>query len=113
MKRAILSLVTLGSVLFFASCGGAEKIEVDTNMKAFMSKIEASKSMMDAMEEFGANPNLETDVDLYELKEPTVKSVSEKDGLKCYLMNVKHGLIDSDCEVCWEKDKVKSVTVTY
>lgn len=66
--------------------------------------------MMDAVSKYGANPDMETDLDLYEIKEPTVSAVADKDGKKCYMMNVKHGILDSNCEVCWSGDKVESVT---
>lgn len=112
MKKLLLKATVVASVFAMTSCGGAS-VELDENMKGFVDTVSSSHSMMDAIEKYGANPDMETDLDLYELKEPTVSAVSEEGGKKCYDMNVKHGLIDSNCKVCWENDKVVSVEMAH
>lgn len=107
MKKA---LFLFAAVAFFlmSSCGSS--VDVDPNMEAFMKKIDSTNSMSDALNEFAANNDVESDLEYYELKDPTVKEVSEKDGQTCYKMNVKHGIVDSDCNVCWKDGKIVSIT---
>lgn len=110
MKKILTILNVAVIALFIQACGGSS-VEVDPNMKSFMDEIQSSKSMVEAVVKFASNPDMETDLDYYELTEPTVKGMTETDGNKCYEMNVKHGMIDSDCVVCWKDGKVESVTL--
>lgn len=104
MKKNLF-ILALAFIMF--ACGSS--VEVDPNMKGFMDEISKNKGMIEAVEKYAADPSMETDLDIYELKEPTVTAKTEKEGKTCYKMNVKHGIIDSDCEVCWKDGKVQSV----
>ena len=73
-------------------------------MQGFMDEISATGSMSDAAGKYGYNAD-EMPLDLYELKEPTVKEVKKEGEKVMYHVNIKHGLIDSDVIVVW-KDKV-------
>ncbi len=95
--------------MLIASCGS--KVEIDPNMQSFMDEIKSSKNIMKPMEKFAADPAIETDLDVYELSEPTVSKIEEKEGHTCYIMNVKHGILDSNCEVCWKDGKIQSFTI--
>mgnify|MGYP006286327633 FL=1 len=101
MRKLVYYFTLIIAAISFSCASGPE---VSPEMQGFMDEISATGSMIDAAEKYGYNAQ-EMPLDLYELKEPTVKKVT-KDGEKVeYLVNIKHGLIDSDVIVVW-KDKV-------
>ncbi|HKK58446.1 MAG TPA: hypothetical protein VJ937_03135 [Salinivirga sp.] len=100
--RKLVYFFTLIIAAISISCSSGP--EVSPEMQGFMDEISATGSMIDAAEKYGYNAQ-EMPLDLYELKEPTVKKVTKEGEKVEYLVNIKHGLIDSDVIVVW-KDKV-------
>ncbi|WP_462280280.1 hypothetical protein [Salinivirga cyanobacteriivorans] len=101
MRKLVYYFTLIIAAISFSCSGGPE---VSPEMQGFMDEISATGSMIDAAEKYGYNAQ-EMPLDLYELKEPTVKEVTKEGEKVEYLVNIKHGLIDSDVIVVW-KDKV-------
>ena len=105
-KIMVICLFTILS-LSFISCGSS--VEVSDEMKAFMSAIDSTNSMDDAAETYGYS-NEDMPLGYYEVKEPTITGSNIEGETTCYDVNVKHGLVDSNINVCWEEGRIVSIT---
>ena len=64
--------------------------------------------MIDAAAKYGYEAD-EIPLDLYDLKEPSVKKTEQEGANTCYLVNIKHGMIDSNVKICWNTGKIVSI----
>ena len=94
------------ALLFIASCG--ERIKVSEEMKGFMALIDATHSMDQAADPFGYTAD-EMPLSYFEIKNPTITASSEENGIVCYDVNVKHGFIESNVQVCWSENEIISI----
>ncbi len=107
MKKSSLLLALVLTINLFVSCG--KSIEVSSEMQGFINAIVSTKSIDDAAAKYGYK-NDDMPLSFYELGEAKVYA-SSVDGTKtCYDLNVKHGLVDSNINVCWEEGKIVSIT---
>ncbi|MDA3819478.1 MAG: hypothetical protein PF590_03285 [Candidatus Delongbacteria bacterium] len=111
MKQFTKLIIALAITVGLTSCGGGSDTEVSEEMQGFMTKIENTNSIVDAAEAYGYEAD-EMPLDLYELKEPSVKSTTDKEGKTIYTMNVKHGMIDSDVKIIWEENEIVDIQET-
>ncbi|MCH8905249.1 MAG: hypothetical protein IIA45_15225 [Bacteroidetes bacterium] len=113
MKKLLSTLFMGALFVSFMSCGGGGSVEVSAEMQEFLDEISSSSSIVTAAGKYGYGYEEagEEDIplDLYELKEPSVKKKISILGQTCYQVNVKHGVFDSDFLVCWEDGKIVSI----
>ncbi|AUP78233.1 hypothetical protein [Flavivirga eckloniae] len=108
MKKSSLLLSSLIlTICLFVSCGSST--EVSPEMQGFITAISSTKSIDKAAEKYGYS-NDEIPLGYYELGEAKVTSSTVQGTKTCYALNVKHGLVDSDINVCWEGAKIISIT---
>ena len=88
------------------SCG--QHVKVSEEMNEFLTLIDATHSMDDAAKPFGFTAE-EIPLDYFEVKSPTITASSEKNGITCYDVNVKHGFIESNIQVCWSENEIISI----
>ena len=105
MNKNVVVLILL-SILFIASCG--PNVKVLEEMKGFLALIDATHSMDDAARPFGYTAE-EMPLGYFEVKSPTITDSSEENGIICYDLNVKHGFIESNVQVCWSENKIISI----
>ena len=98
----LISFVTLT----FASCD--QNVRVSEEMKGFLTLIDATHSMDEAAKSFGYIVD-EMPLGYFEVKNPTITASSEKDGVVCHDVNVKHGFIESNVRVCWFENEIISI----
>ena len=103
MWKAILVVCGLAFI-----CGCEKGAEVSAEMKGFMDTLSTSKGITQPAEKFGFKAD-DIPLDLYELKEPKVTGTKTVGKSTCYTMNVKHGMVDSNVDVCWEAGKVVNI----
>ncbi len=99
MKKLFFPIPVLFAAIILSSCGGSS-VEVSPKMSEFLKKFDKPVMLQDVVGDFGFT-GTEYALDLYELKEPTVKSVATDGDKTCYTVNFKHGMVDSDAIVCW------------
>ena len=93
-------------LLLFSSCG--QHVKVSEEMKGFLELIDATHSMDDAARPFGYTVE-EMPLGYYEVKRPTITASYDKNGTACYDVNVKHGFIESNVQVCWSDNEIISI----
>jgi hypothetical protein len=93
-------------IILLTSC--AQNVKVSEEMKGFMALIDATNSMDDAAKPFGYSAE-EMPLGYYEIKSPTITASSEEKGIVCYNVNLKHGFIESNVQVCWSENKILSI----
>ncbi len=109
MKKSKFLLVSslVLTIFLFVSCG--KSVEVSAEMQGFMEAITSTKSIDDAAEKYGYS-NDEIPLSLYELGASKVTASTIEGTTTCYALNVQHGLVDSNINVCWENGKIISIT---
>ncbi|MBI5856243.1 MAG: hypothetical protein HZB42_01230 [Sphingobacteriales bacterium] len=110
MKKLLLSVTVLATIIFFTSCGGGgekkSSVKVSTEMQDFMNNLNGrSASVTVALEQFGAPGLDDKDMDMYDLATP---KVLEANG-NCYLLECKSGITKRKYNLCWEGGKIISV----
>jgi len=105
MRKIVISLISL-SILFVVSCG--QNVNVSEEMKGFMALIDATHSMDDAAKPFGYTAD-EIPLGYFEVKNPTITTSTDENGIICYDVNVKHGFIESNVQVCWSENEIISI----
>lgn len=116
MKQNILKgiLITTISLSIFLSCGGTAKTSPE--MKGFMSMIKGQDGdLKKALIKYGMNEDKADDFALmkapYIFTDPSIKKTEKKNNMDCYLMNMKHGIVDSDFEICWKNKKITGIKI--
>jgi hypothetical protein len=105
VNKNVVVLILL-SILFIASCG--RNVKISEEMKGFLALIDATHSMDDAARPFGYTAE-EMPLDYFEVKNPSITDSSEENGIICYDINLKHGFIESNVQVCWSENKIISI----
>ncbi len=105
LRRIVFILISL-TILTTASCGN--NIKVTDEMNGFLALIDATHSMDDAAKPFGYTAD-EMPLGYFEVKNPTITASSEENGVICYDLNVKHGFIESNVQVCWSENEIISI----
>lgn len=110
MKKTILILFFVTSLMIIISCGGdgdkKPSVKVSTEMQDFMNNLNGrAASVTIALVQFGTPGLDDKDMDMYDLKEP---KVLEKNG-NCYLLQCASGITKRKYNLCWEGGKITSI----
>jgi hypothetical protein len=111
MKKVVIALSFLTSIIMLSSCGGkgekkAAAVTVSTEMQDFMNNLNGRSASVTAALETFAKPGLDKkDMDMYDLKEPKVLEATGN----CYLLQCASGLTKRKYNICWEGGKISSV----
>ncbi len=109
MRKSVLSLFVVLSVVFaLSSCGGEKKVEQSPEMVEFVGMIKGQSSdVVAALSKFAATDDLKThEMTFYNLQEPKVK---ERNG-DCYTVDFKAGITVRTYDFCWKGGKIVKIT---
>lgn len=83
--------------------------DVSDVMRDFVSGFDGTSEKVEAALAKYAK-GVETNMGLYNLKSPTITAKEEKDGKECYTLKVRSGSIAQIYKVCWQGQKITSIT---
>ncbi|MCP4135640.1 MAG: hypothetical protein GY754_32025 [bacterium] len=107
----ILIVAAIFSLAIFLNCKGGAKASPE--MTGFMSMIQDKDGDLEkALIKYGVDSekagNITLDVAPYTYSTPTITKTEAKDKQTCHVINMKHGMANSNYEICWENKKITS-----
>lgn len=111
-----LSLVAIFAVAAVCLCefpaagGDTDRAKISTEMRDFMKRLDGTeKSVNGALLKYAAAGVSTSAMDGIRVREPKVTATEVKDGMTCYKMACKTGILDRVYLVCWKDKKIQKL----
>ncbi len=106
MQKLFLVLM---ATMIFTACGNKKSGGAATSpeMEAFMKMLDGKSTTVDAaLTKYGSTGLNNADMNLYNLESPKVVATNGN----CYTMEATSGITTRTYEICWENQKIKTIT---
>lgn len=109
---AVMGFLTAGSLATpaVAQSGGKAKAKVSAEMRDFMKHLDGRAKNVDAALKKYAAKGVDTSaMDGIEVREPKITKTETKEGMTCYTMSCKTGILDRVYLIGWKDKKIQQL----
>jgi hypothetical protein len=112
--KTLAALVFVGAVAALSlpdgSAADKKSPKLSAEMKDFMKHLNGTEKGVDAALKKHVAEGVDTlDIKGIQVREPKVTQSEMKDGMTCYTMEVKSGILERTYRVCWKDQKIREI----